>query len=71
MSDPGITYRTRDEVSEYRKTRDCIKLMKARILEHEVMSEKELKKLDKEIQHEIDEAASKAEKSENFKVESL
>lgn len=46
MSDPGITYRTRDEVSEYRKTKDCIKIMKTRLLENDVLSEKEIKKLD-------------------------
>lgn len=62
MSDPGITYRTRDEVSEYRKTRDCIKLMKMRILDNDVLSEKELKKLDKEINNEVDEEAANAEK---------
>ena len=62
MSDPGITYRTRDEVSEYRKTRDCIKLMRSRILENDVLSEKELKKLDKDINNEVDEEAENAEK---------
>ena len=49
MSDPGITYRNRDEVSNVRKTKDPILLLKNRILENEVATEKELKNIDKEI----------------------
>lgn len=71
MSDPGITYRTRDEVTEYRKTRDCIKLMKQRILDNDVATEKELKKVDKEISNEVEEAAANAEKQSEYKVETI
>ena len=33
MSDPGSTYRTRDDVTEVRKTQDPILLLKNHILE--------------------------------------
>lgn len=49
MSDPGITYRTRDEVKNIRTTLDPITLLKKRILDNEVCSEKELKEIEKEI----------------------
>ncbi|CAI2371880.1 unnamed protein product [Moneuplotes crassus] len=55
MSDPGITYRTREEVTEYRKTQDPILLVKKWILEHDIATEKYLKEIDKEIRARIDE----------------
>lgn len=33
MSDPGIAYRSSDEVSNVRQTRDCIKVLRERIIE--------------------------------------
>jgi pyruvate dehydrogenase E1 component alpha subunit len=47
MSDPGISYRTKDEVTSVRKNRDCIEQLKARILEAGWATEKELKDVDK------------------------
>mmetsp|Transcript_5056 Transcript_5056/g.6422 ORF Transcript_5056/g.6422 Transcript_5056/m.6422 type:complete len:400 (+) Transcript_5056:20-1219(+) len=57
MSDPGTVYRSRDEVSSVRQTRDPIEFTKKLILEHSFMTEKELKELDKEIKKKVDASA--------------
>lgn len=43
MSDPGVTYRKKDEVDEYRKSKDPIVVVKSIILENKVASEEDLK----------------------------
>jgi len=40
MSDPGTTYRTRDEVSDYRKTNDCILKLKLFAIQNQLVTEK-------------------------------
>lgn len=45
MSDPGISYRTRDEVDVVRRERDCIDFCKKLILEQEWATVPELKQL--------------------------
>jgi pyruvate dehydrogenase E1 component alpha subunit len=62
MSDPGTAYRTRDEVSAARESRDPIDFTKKLLLEHSFVTEKELKELDKEIKKKVDAAAKKAHK---------
>eukprot|EP00494_Astrolonche_serrata_P030030 UN30297 len=48
MSDPGTSYRTREEVSETRGSSDPIKQLESFMVEHEVATPEELKALDKE-----------------------
>lgn len=48
MSDPGTTYRTRDEIKQMRSHHDPINGLKARLLELEVATEQEIKTVDKE-----------------------
>lgn len=43
MSDPGISYRTREEVQEIRKTKDPIGFIKIIILDNKVATEEQLK----------------------------
>lgn len=71
MSDPGITYRNRDEVQEVRKNKDPILLMKQYILEHKVASEEELRGIENEIKSKLEEDAEKAFKGPNCDMESL
>ena len=48
MSDPGTTYRSRDEILNVRSTRDPIQGLRTHMLEWGVCSEDELKQLDKD-----------------------
>lgn len=54
MSDPGVTYRTKDEISEVRKTRDPVETVRSMILEHNWSTEKELKDFEKEVRKNIE-----------------
>eukprot|EP01046_Picozoa_sp_COSAG06_P027845 COSAG06_NODE_2480_length_6788_cov_3.392084_8_plen_193_part_00 len=60
MSDPGTTYRTRDDIKEVRSNRDPIEMTKQRIINAGWMDAKELKALDKEIRAEVDVALAAA-----------
>lgn len=55
MSDPGLTYRSREEVAEVRKTIDPLLQLKNYIVGHKVATEKDLKDIEKKIRSEIDE----------------
>ncbi|KAJ3016822.1 alpha subunit of pyruvate dehydrogenase [Thoreauomyces humboldtii] len=63
MSDPGTTYRTREEIQHMRSTNDPITGLKERILAHEIATEEDLKKIDKEARTEIDRAVVEAKES--------
>uniref|UniRef100_A0A914PJX5 Dehydrogenase E1 component domain-containing protein n=1 Tax=Panagrolaimus davidi TaxID=227884 RepID=A0A914PJX5_9BILA len=56
MSDPGTTYRSRDEIQEVRKTRDPITGFKDKIIMAELATEDELKEIDKSVRKKVDEA---------------
>jgi len=59
MSDPGVTYRNKQEIDEYRKNKDPIALVKHLIVENKVASEDDLKEIDKKIKREIEETVDK------------
>ncbi|XP_051148773.1 pyruvate dehydrogenase E1 component subunit alpha, mitochondrial [Andrographis paniculata] len=63
MSDPGSTYRTRDEISGVRQERDPIERVRKLILSHDLATEKELKDTEKEVRKEVDEVVAKAKES--------
>ncbi|KAJ8473697.1 hypothetical protein ONZ45_g16205 [Pleurotus djamor] len=63
MSDPGTTYRTREEVQRMRSTQDPIRGLQRYIEEWGVASEQELKQLDKEAKAEVDQAVEEAKAS--------
>jgi pyruvate dehydrogenase E1 component alpha subunit len=62
MSDPGSTYRTRNEVTTMRQARDPVERVRKLILDHQFAEAVQLKAIEKSIKKEIDEAieASKA-----------
>lgn len=63
MSDPGTSYRTRDEIQEVRQTRDPITGFKERIINAGLTTAEELKEIDLEVRKEVD-ASVKIAKSD-------
>lgn len=62
MSDPGITYRKREEIEQVKSSRDCIDKVKRVILDHSLATEKELKTIEKQIRAEIEKDIEKIKK---------
>lgn len=71
MSDPGSTYRTRDEISSMRQKRDPIEHVRRLLLDNEMCEAAELKAIEKSIKKEIDEAVEKAKSDPYPPMESL
>lgn len=69
MSDPGIQYRSREELKEQRAN-DPLSNFKTRLIEWEILSEDEARDLDKqvrnEINHEVEVAENMPEPPNNF-----
>ncbi|KAG8847803.1 alpha subunit of pyruvate dehydrogenase [Tulasnella sp. 330] len=63
MSDPGTTYRTREEIQRMRSTQDPIKGLQRYLEEWGVASEEELKNIDKNAKAEVDAAVAEAKES--------
>ncbi|RJE23902.1 pyruvate dehydrogenase e1 component [Aspergillus sclerotialis] len=61
MSDPGTTYRSREEIQRMRSTHDPIAGLKQNILDWNIMTEDELKSLDKAARAHVDEEVAAAE----------
>uniref|UniRef100_A0A646QD52 Pyruvate dehydrogenase E1 component subunit alpha n=1 Tax=Hemiscolopendra marginata TaxID=943146 RepID=A0A646QD52_9MYRI len=64
MSDPGTSYRTRDEIQEVRQTRDPITSFRDKIIEAGLTNNEELKKIEQTIREQV-EAAVKVAKTES------
>ncbi|HUF56802.1 MAG TPA: pyruvate dehydrogenase (acetyl-transferring) E1 component subunit alpha [Thermohalobaculum sp.] len=70
MSDPA-KYRSRDEVSKMRESRDPIENLRAKILQDKLADEDEIKKIDKEVKERINNAAKFAQESPEPDVSEL
>jgi len=71
MSDPGTTYRTREEIQRMRSTQDPIKGLQRYLEEWGVASEEELKAIDKSAKAEVDQAVEEAKASPDPLVKDL
>lgn len=71
MSDPGLTYRTREEVMDMRKTADPLNVTKQLIIDNSIMTEAELKKLDGEVKDFVDSEVEKAKKGKRLDTQHL
>ena len=58
MSDPGTSYRTREEIQEVRQKRDPITSFKELCVELGLMTQDEIKAIDSKVRKEIDEATA-------------
>ncbi|RXK39616.1 pyruvate dehydrogenase (acetyl-transferring) E1 component, alpha subunit [Tremella mesenterica] len=63
MSDPGTTYRTREEIQQVRSKSDAIAGLRRYILEWGVTDEDSLKAIDKSAKEEVDHAVEEAKQS--------
>ena len=63
MSDPGTTYRTREEIQNMRSSNDAIQGLKSKLLEWGIVNESELREIDKEARKKVDDEVAQAEKS--------
>ncbi|KAJ2976258.1 hypothetical protein NUW58_g8132 [Xylaria curta] len=61
MSDPGTTYRTREEIQRMRSTNDPIAGLKQKILDWGVCNEDELKSIDKDARKHVNDEVAIAE----------
>ena len=63
MSDPGLSYRTREEVTNIRKTKDCIEYVKQVAREHKLLTEEEIENIINEAKEVVDQETERALKS--------
>jgi len=63
MSDPGVTYRSRDEVSNIRKLKDPLNSFRDRLINHNVITVDEAKEIDRIAREEAEEAVKFADES--------
>merc|ERR1712083_523757 len=71
MSDPGTSYRTRDEVQEVRQTRDPITGFRDRLVGAELAEVSELKAIEIEVKKSVDEDVKKAKTDSEIGAEEL
>jgi len=71
MSDPGTSYRTREEIQEVRQTRDPITSFKDRLISTQLATAEELKKIDVEVKNVVDEATKKAKNDKEIGLDEL
>lgn len=69
MSDPGTTYRTREEIQNMRATKDCIGGLKKYLIDWEILDEAGVKAIDQAAKKEIDEAVIEAKNSPEPDIE--
>ncbi|XP_059153966.1 probable pyruvate dehydrogenase E1 component subunit alpha, mitochondrial [Physella acuta] len=71
MSDPGTSYRTREEIQEVRQTRDPIGKFKEVITKSGLVTEAEIKKIEEDIKKEVGDAAELSKTDAELPVEEL
>lgn len=54
MSDPGITYRTKEEIANIRQTRDPLEIVRNMLIEQEWATAEELKAFEKDVRKKLD-----------------
>ena len=71
MSDPGTSYRKREEVQEVRQKRDPITTFSKRLTEHNVATPEELKAIDDDVRAEMSKVEQQALSDPELEVSEL
>lgn len=71
MSDPGTTYRNREEIAFTRSTRDPLEFIKKTLIEAGYADESEIKETEKRIRKEVQSEVMKAKESPRPPLDSL
>jgi len=71
MSDPGTSYRTREEIQEVRQSRDPITHFKERMIDANLATADEIKQIDLKAREEIDQATKEAKADPEISLEEL
>jgi len=71
MSDPGLTYRSRDEVNAVKAEKDPIDRIKLYLVDNEIATQDELKAIEAEIRKEVEDAVKEAQEAEVPPLEDL
>lgn len=71
MSDPGTTYRTREEVGGVRQSKDPIEFVKKLLVDYGFSTVEEIKQIEKEIRNSVQESLAAAKAGSFPKPESL
>jgi len=71
MSDPGLTYRSKEEVAAVRAEKDPIEKVRHYLLENKLSTEEELTAIEKEVKNEVDEAVKAAKEAPHPNISEL
>eukprot|EP00995_Heteronema_vittatum_P007031 NODE_2167_length_824_cov_175.224516_g1518_i0.p2 GENE.NODE_2167_length_824_cov_175.224516_g1518_i0~~NODE_2167_length_824_cov_175.224516_g1518_i0.p2 ORF type:complete len:168 (+),score=83.08 NODE_2167_length_824_cov_175.224516_g1518_i0:34-504(+) len=71
MSDPGTSYRTRDDVQKVKEERDSLAKLTARLLREKILTEDELKALERATNKATDAAVAEAQTGEDTHFEEV
>ncbi|KAL3277683.1 hypothetical protein HHI36_013029 [Cryptolaemus montrouzieri] len=71
MSDPGTSYRTREEIEETREKRDCLKKFKNYLLSSNLLTSEEIKNIEREDKKRVDKATDFSKKDKIPALEEL
>jgi pyruvate dehydrogenase E1 component alpha subunit len=68
MGDPGTNYRPKEEIEEWKKKKDPIDKLYARLLKEKIITEGENRKIEEDLNKELDEAVKFALGSSEISV---
>ena len=60
MADPGLDYRTKEEIEEMREKRDPLNLLKDKVIDNGLLTEEEITSMDKEAKQVVETAQQAA-----------
>ncbi|KAJ8926463.1 hypothetical protein NQ314_021166 [Rhamnusium bicolor] len=71
MSDPGTSYRSRDEIKEVRDKRDPIKVFQNKIISSGLVTEDELKKIEDDVKKDIENAIKTSKEDTELSLDNV